>query len=170
MILLKMKETAEAYLGGKINDAVVTAGTPYRMIELALSIDGHVGPELSGDGLIIATPIGSTAYNVSAGGPIVHPDVHAMILTPHSAHGLACRPIVTESSAVITVEMIRANPGSSLVLDGRVATQLAEGDVVEVRAHTKRALLVSNPSSDYWQTLISKLRWALPPNYQQPGD
>src|SRR5690606_15162351 len=72
-----------------MNDGVITAGEPFRMIELALEINGATGPVLNGDGVIVTTPVGSAAYNVSAGGPIGHPSVHAICITPLAAHSLA---------------------------------------------------------------------------------
>jgi NAD+ kinase len=80
--------------GLAINDCVVTAGSPFRMIELRVSIDDAEGPTVSGDGVIVSTPVGSTAYNVSAGGPIVDPNLEAMVVTPLAAHSLAFRPFV----------------------------------------------------------------------------
>ena len=152
-----------------INDCVITAGHPFRMIELKLSVDGNEGPTLTGDGTIVATPVGSTAYNVSAGGPIVNPKVNAMIITPIAAHSLAFRPIVTSADATVEVEVIRANEGTTLVLDGRVTVPLKVGQRVKVQRHPKRARFVANPSSTYWQILLEKLRWAAPPTYRDRG-
>ena len=82
-----------------LNDAVITAGRPFHMIELRLGIDGETGVSYFGDGMIIATPSGSTAYNVSAGGPIVSPDVQAMCITPICPHSLSFRPVVVSGRA-----------------------------------------------------------------------
>ncbi len=160
------------FTSSAVNDCVIAAGPPYRMIELRLATDGRLGddgPILTGDGLIVATPIGSTAYNVSAGGPIVHPDVDAYILTPNAAHSLAFRPIVVPSSVELAVTVLRANDGTSLVLDGQVTQPLHVGDVVRITRHPMRALLVGNPSTSYWQTLLDKMRWAAPPTYRDRG-
>jgi NAD+ kinase len=152
-----------------INDCVVTAGRPFRMIELAISADGSAGPMLSGDGVIVATPTGSTAYNVSAGGPIVHPALDAMIITPIAAHSLAFRPIVLHPDVKLEVQVRRANAGTTLVLDGRVTVPLKAGHTVAIRRHRKRARFVANPSSTYWQILLDKMRWAAPPDYRTRG-
>ncbi|MCA9285321.1 MAG: NAD(+)/NADH kinase [Phycisphaerales bacterium] len=157
------------YRGVAINDCVVTAGYPFRMIELLLHIDDDEGPDLTGDGVILSTPIGSTAYNVSAGGPIVHPDLDAIVITPSAAHSLAFRPIVAPGSAVLRAVMIRANPGTTLVLDGNSAVHLAPGQTVTVRRHGQRVKFVGNPSTTYWRTLLDKMRWAAPPNYRDRG-
>jgi NAD+ kinase len=152
-----------------INDCVISAGHPFRMIELHLSIDGNLGPSLTGDGVIIATPVGSTAYNVSAGGPIVNPNLDAMIITPIAAHSLAFRPIVVNAESTIEIEILRCNEGTTLVLDGRVTLPLKVGQAVRVKRHAKRARFVTNPSSSYWQILLEKMRWAAPPTYRDRG-
>ncbi|MBS0186672.1 MAG: NAD(+)/NADH kinase [Planctomycetes bacterium] len=149
------------------NDCVLTAGPPYRMIRMALSIDGNVGPTVSGDGLIVSTSTGSTAYNLSAGGPIVSPEVEAMAITPIAAHSLSFRPIVVPLQSRIEIVVTRVNNddghGTTLVVDGQVLTKLGEDDTVLITRHDRRALLVRNPQSSYWSTLITKLRWAEAP-------
>lgn len=157
--------------GLALNDAVITAGPPYRMITLAVRIDGVSGPTFTGDGLIVSTPIGSTAYNASAGGAIIAPDVDAMALTPLAAQSLASRPVVVAGRAVIELSIERANDGphehglagTSLVLDGQVATRVHAGQVVTVRQHDRPIRFVRNPHGSYWTTLIAKMRWAAPP-------
>lgn len=156
-----------AAAGVALNDAVVTAGPPYRMISLSVRIDGQPGPRIEGDGLIVSTPIGSTAYNVSAGGPIVAPDVPAMVVTPIAAHSLSFRPVVVSLDSVVEIGIDRANraegTGTTLVLDGQAAAQLLDGDVVRIRRNGKAAKFVRNPHGSYWATLINKMRWAAPP-------
>jgi len=149
-----------------VNDAVVTAGPPFRMIELRLRFGRDEGPLLTGDGVIVATPVGSTAYNASAGGPIVHPENEAMIVTPHSPHSLSFRPIVVPSHVAVEVEIIRANEGTALVLDGQEMRALAKGDRVSIARHHTAARFIGNPDVSYWRTLIEKMRWAVPPNYR----
>ncbi|MFO0874873.1 MAG: NAD(+)/NADH kinase [Phycisphaerales bacterium] len=155
--------------GVAINDCVVSAGHPFRMIELRLRVGGEDGPDLAGDGVIVATPTGSTAYNVSAGGPIVHQDVDCLIITPNAAHSLAFRPIVAPPTAELRLHLVRANAGTSLVLDGQPATTLRPGQTVVVRRHPRRALFVGNPRTSYWHTLIEKMRWGAPPTYRDRG-
>ncbi len=154
-----------------LNDAVVTAGPPYRMIALTIRIDGQPGPQVAGDGLIVATPIGSTAYNVSAGGPIISPDVSAMVVTPIAPHSLSFRPIVVAGSSTIELTLDRVNDqddldgpagGTSLVLDGQLAVRLHAGQRVLIRQNPRQARFVRNPRSSYWHTLIDKMRWAAP--------
>ncbi len=154
------------------NDVVITAGPPYRMIALAIKIDGTPGPSVVGDGLIVSTPIGSTAYNASAGGAIISPEVQAMALTPMAAHSLAFRPVVVPATSVIEITLERVNDdpsipglagGTALVLDGQVASRVRAGQRITIRRDTRSARFVRNPHSSYWTTLISKLRWGAPP-------
>ncbi len=152
-----------------INDCVVTAGTPFRMIQLQLSIDGALGPALGGDGVIVATPVGSTAYNVSAGGPIVDPKLEAMIITPLAAHSLAFRPFVLCPDCEVRIEVVRANEGTSLVLDGQVSMPVGRGQTVTIQRHAKKARFVANPATTYWQILLQKMRWAATPTYRDRG-
>ncbi len=152
-----------------VNDCVVTAGPPYRMIELSLMIDDTDGPSINGDGLIISTPIGSTAYNVSAGGPIIQPDVDALVISAVAPHSLAFRPIVAASQTRIQVGVKRGNEGTSLVLDGQATHRFSEGECLVVSSHEKRAQLIGNPDSSYWNNLIEKMRWGAPPTYRDRG-
>jgi len=155
--------------GLAINDCAIMAGRPFRMIELRLTVDGQRGPELAGDGVIIATPSGSTAYNVSAGGPIVHPDLDAIIVTPNAAHSLAFRPIVLPADCSIDITVVRANEGTTLMLDGQSSVPIDAGQTIRIRRHDRRAHFVANPSADYWRTLLNKMRWAAPPTYRDRG-
>lgn len=163
-----------------LNDAVVTAGPPYRMVEIAIRIDGHDGPTVTGDGLIVSTAIGSTAYNASAGGPIISPEVPAMAITAIAPHTLSFRPVVVNLASTIELTMLRANDGgespvgsmadlssvatgTALVLDGQVPVRLRTRDKVTIRPHARPVRFVRNPGRSYWQTLLTKMRWAAPP-------
>lgn len=160
--------------GIAINECVITAGPPYRMIGLDIAIDGEPGPSLTGDGVIIATPLGSTAYNVSAGGPIVSPEVQAFIITPLAAHSLSFRPIVAPHTSTIAVTVTRSNrpapgdssepeAGTTLVLDGQEMVALGDRDRVMFRRGAKPARMVVNSRTSYWRTLIGKMHWAAAP-------
>ncbi len=160
-----------------LNDAVIVAGPPFRMIAVRVSIDGHPGPTVQGDGLIVTTPVGSTAYNASAGGPIIAPEARALAITPIAAHTLSFRPVVVSGDSAIELTMERVNAprpgapeaGTSLVLDGRLATPLGAGDRVVVRVHDQPVRFVRNPSSSYWSTLITKMHWAAQPHTPTAG-
>jgi len=153
--------------GLAVNDCAIASGPPFRMIELDLEIDGAGGPRLAGDGLVMATPTGSTAYSASAGGPIVHPSVDALVLTPLAAHSLAFRPIVLGGGADVRVRVRRANAGTSFVRDGEVMRPLAAGDLVEVRPGAASGRMIADPATSYWAILQDKLNWALPPRYRR---
>jgi NAD+ kinase len=162
---------AEVRRAGKVvfqaiaaNEAVVTAGPPYRMITLGLAIDRFEGPQVSGDGMIISTPLGSTAYNVAAGGPIVSPDVDALVITPIAPHSLAFRPIVAPGLSHIDLSVLRANAaGTTLVLDGHDRFTLTESDTVSIRKHDRTIDLVMNQETSFWGTLVRKMHWAASP-------
>jgi NAD+ kinase len=168
---------AARFQGLALNDAVITAGPPFRMISISLRIDGQEGPMVSGDGMIVSTPTGSTAYNVSAGGSIVAPEVDAFAITPIAAHSLAFRPIVVGGGSTIELTLNRVNEndsrasdnghGTTLVLDGQAVTSLHQHDQVVVRKHASPIAFVRNPRGSYWATLIQKLHWAAPPRLRE---
>lgn len=159
---------APAFSDIALNEALIAAGPPFRMITLTLTIDGYPGPTLSGDGLILSTPAGSTAYNLSAGGPIVAPGVGAIVITSIAAHTLSFRPIVISDRSEVEVHVDRANYaapgfGSSVVLDGNASQPLSRGDRVVVGRAEQAVRFVRNPTGSYWQTLIGKLNWGQRP-------
>jgi len=154
------------HAGTALNDFVVTAGEPFRVIQLELSVDGTEGPSFRGDGLIVATPVGSTAYNVSAGGPILHHVAEAMIVTPLAAHSLAFRPIVLCADSELRIGIHKANPGTTLVIDGQDSMSLAAGFSIKIRRSARNVRFVRNPSTSFWGILQDKLNWASPPRYQ----
>jgi len=160
--------SAPAFISVALNDCAITAGPPYRMIEIGLALDGNGGPTIRGDGVIVATPSGSTAYSVAAGGPIVAPGVEGVSITPIAAHSLAFRPMVAPGNVRITLTLLQGNRsddegGTTLLIDGQIQTPLTAGDTVEVRRDERRLSLVSNPESTFWRTLVRKMHWAAPP-------
>ena len=134
-----------------LNDAVITLGPPFRMIELDLAIDPtprHSGvTTFSGDGVIVATPSGSTAYNLAAGGPIVSPEVDGLCITPICPHSLAFRPIVVHAGRTVALRLKLANAGTTLVIDGQIPVTLSPGQQVIVRRH-RRPPAAGSPSDD----------------------
>lgn len=159
-----LADDAAACAGGvALNDCVITAGPPFRMLEMALELEGEVTPPVQGDGLIISTPIGSTAYSVSAGGPIVSPELDCLAITPMAVHTLAFRPIIVASTSHVVVTLLRANAGTTLVMDGQNFLPAQTGDRVLLRKYARKVRLVANPTGSYWRTLIHKMHWALPP-------
>lgn len=159
---------ATPFRGLAMNDAVVTAGPPYRMISVAIAIDGVSGPSMAGDGVVVCTALGSTAYNMSAGGPILSPSVDAFAITPIAAHSLSFRPVVVPAASKVEITVAKANQGgegqgTTLVLDGQNYTTIRTGDRITISRDPRRVRLVKNTRSDYWSRLIGKLHWASTP-------
>ena len=152
-----------------VNDCVITAGEPFRMIKLGLDIEGQGGPVLSGDGLIVATPTGSTAYNVSAGGPLVAPGIDAMVVTPLAAHSLGFRSFVVSGDGELIVHIEHANAGTTVIMDGNEHWAVEDGDRLRIRRHERSVEFVTSSNAPYWRVLIDKMRWAAPPTYRD-GD
>ncbi|MBK7405648.1 MAG: 1-deoxy-D-xylulose-5-phosphate synthase [Phycisphaerales bacterium] len=161
------------FRGLALNEAAINAGFPFRMIEVAIRFDGETGPVVSGDGVLVSTPTGSTAYNVSAGGPIVSPGVDALTITPIAAHTLSFRPIVLPANTSIEIETRRVNEnhpvgGTTLVLDGQVQEPLTLGDSVRIRGAEHHVRFVRNPDTSFWETVAEKLQWATRPRLRTP--
>lgn len=156
-----------------LNDAVVTAGPPYHLIELELTVFSGSGESgaihCSGDGIILSTPSGSTAYNLSAGGPILMPGVDAVAITPICSHSLSFRPVVVPMTSTIRVNPLRVNVGTTLFCDGQASTPLRAGDRVTITRADHDVLLYDNPHSNPWQALAEKLHWAMGPHYNHGG-
>lgn len=155
----------EVFASTAVNDAVITAGAPFNMVEMKLSVQKQKLAVCIGDGIIVSTPTGSTAYNLSAGGPIVSAKLSAMVITPICPHSLSFRPIVINADSKLTIEMIRMNEQTTLLLDGQVQTKLHCDDVIEIQKHDGQFLVINNPMRTQWETLASKLSWAEKPRY-----
>jgi NAD+ kinase len=156
----------EKFCSAAINDVFVTAGPPFRMIELKMSVDGQALADCVGDGLIISTPTGSSAYNLSAGGPILSAKMEAMVVTPLCPHSLSFRPIVIRGESKVEVFGIRVNEGTTISIDGQVSCKLSSNDVVRIERSKDDFLIVNNPLRTQWDTLASKLSWAEKPKYE----
>jgi NAD+ kinase len=162
-----IKHDGERHTGLAVNDCVVHAGPPFRMITLALVVNGEKLTDILGDGVILATPSGSTAHNMSAGGPILMPGVRGIAITPLCPHSLTHRPVVVEShSALIEVTAVHCNEGTTVSLDGQESLPFHEGDTLTVRRYHRMLRLVHRPGHQPWHTLITKLKWGQPPLYQ----
>lgn len=156
----------EKFSSPAINDVFITAGPPFRTIELKISVDGQQLAGCVSDGLIICTPTGSTAYNLSAGGPILSGKMEATVITPICPHSLSFRPIVINADSKVEVFGIRVNEGTAVSVDGQVSCKLSVGDVVKVEKEENDFLVVSNPLRTQWDTLAEKLSWAEKPKYK----
>lgn len=145
-----------------LNDVVITRGSLSRIIDLEVAVGGEFVARFNADGLIIASPTGSTAYNLSAGGPIIHPGVDALVLTPIAPHTLSNRPIVIPAAAPVVVTLSAHAPDQEVVLtlDGQIGLALEAGDVVEAARHETPLRLVKSPERSYFDVLREKLKWA----------
>jgi NAD+ kinase len=142
-----------------LNDAVINKGALARMMELKVSVnDGHL-TTLRADGLIVATPTGSTAYSLSAGGPIIHPMIHCFVLTPICPHTLSNRPIALPDDVVVTVRLTSLSEDVSLTLDGQIGFPLEPDDIVEIKRSRFRMKLIKHPAKSYYEILRTKLKW-----------
>ena len=162
-------ETKRRFVATALNDAVVTGGPPFHMIELELRADGDSGVKYFGDGVIVSTPSGSTAYNVSAGGPIIDPGVDAVCITPICPHSLSFRPIVTSSRMTLVIVASRVNEGTTIFCDGQASTRLHVGEKVVIRRSDHDVLLIENPQARQWRSLAEKLHWAASPRHNANG-
>jgi NAD+ kinase len=145
--------------GIMLNDVVISKGTLARMIELKIAIQDRFVTNLRGDGLIISTPTGSTAYSLSAGGPILHPAVSALILTPICPHTLTHRPLIVPASSEIEVTLTSRDDGAMATLDGQVGVAMTQGDTVEIHGAEHRTKLIRFPETNYYEVLREKLKW-----------
>ncbi|MEM1262725.1 MAG: NAD(+) kinase [Pseudomonadota bacterium] len=143
-----------------LNDVVLTRQQPGRMIDFATYVDGHFVNAHAGDGLIAATPTGSTAYALSCGGPIMQPELDAIALVPICPHTLSDRPIVLPGSAEIRVvaEARSGSPGE-VNCDGQILGTLDSGDELNIAVSDRKLTLVHPPKYDYFELLRSKLNW-----------
>lgn len=163
----KKKGRSQRFCSSAINDIFITAGPSFRTIELKISVDGQPLAGCVSDGLIISTPTGSTAYNLSAGGPILSPNMEAMVITPICPHSLSFRPIVINADSIVEVRGIRVNEGTTVSIDGQVSLRLTIDNVVRVERDNCDFLIVNNPLRSQWDTLAAKLSWAETPKYQR---
>jgi NAD+ kinase len=144
-----------------LNDVVVTQGALSRIIELSVSVDGESMMRIKADGLIVASPTGTTAYNLSAGGPIVHPQVDGLTITPIAPHTLTNRPVVVAGSSTIRIQPLIHDEQSEVfaTFDGQALMPLKSDHVVTVRRADRRLRLIRASSRGYFQVLREKLKW-----------
>jgi len=143
-----------------LNDVVITKAARSRMIDLSVSVSNEFVTRVKADGLIVATPTGSTAYNLSAGGPIVEPSVDALLLTPIAPHTLTNRPVVIPANAVVRVQPNMTDRDEAFVtFDGQAGFQLQVGDDIEVSRADKPLRLIRPSTRSYFEVLRTKLKW-----------
>jgi NAD+ kinase len=142
-----------------LNDAVVTKAAAARMIEIESYINGMFVNSFRADGMIVATPTGSTAYSLSAGGPIVHPSMSAILLTPICPHMLSNRPVVVPGESVVDLVFKRADPDLMLTIDGQPGVELRHDDRITLRRSQATFNLVQPTNRNYFEVLRTKLKW-----------
>jgi NAD+ kinase len=156
---------ARTFLG--LNEIVVYADPPLHLVDLNLAIDGELVSTFSGDGLILATPIGSTAHSLSAGGPILRHDLRAFVVTPLCAHTLTFRPLVDRADRVYTITLHpHSAAGATVIIDGQEQITLGPADRVLLRQAPVEFQLAHVPGHGYYRTLHDKLHWGRPPQYR----
>jgi NAD+ kinase len=163
------RDGREAASGDVLNDVVVTKGALSRILELDVTVDGLFVSGFRADGLIVSSPTGSTAYNLAAGGPILHPALPAMVLTPICPHMLTNRPLVVSDQARVEV---RVSPGRQgdvhITFDGQHGLPLRGNDTVVVTRSQRTIRLVKAPARDYYEVLRTKLKWGESTARRQP--
>jgi NAD+ kinase len=163
--LINPRMLLEARLNGRqesdlcLNDVVINKGAMSRMIHIKIWIDDREVETMRADGLIVATPTGSTAYSLSAGGPILQPPIPALLLTPICPHTLSFRPIVISSESKVCIQPLMSGEEVCLSFDGQRMAPLAEGDVIEIRRAAQELKLVSSPRRSYFELIRDKLSW-----------
>jgi NAD+ kinase len=162
----RMKLRCRIFRGGEVhledevlNDVVINKGALARIGDHEMLMNGQYVTTFKSDGVIVATPTGSTAYSMSAGGPIVHPSMDAMIVAPICPHALTQRPIVVPGDQSISIDLKSDVPDFYLTIDGQTGHRLKKGDRLDVHKSPNRVLLVRNPRLDYFSILRQKLRW-----------
>lgn len=143
-----------------INDVVITAGPKFGMIGLKMTVQGQSLADCVSDGIIVSTPTGSTAYNLSAGGPILSSHLSAVVITPICPHTLSFRPIVIDSEKKLEIHPQKVNENTTVILDGQIFSSLSVEDVITIEKNKGSFLVVDNPLRTQWDTLAGKLNWA----------
>jgi NAD+ kinase len=143
-----------------LNDAVANKAALARMLDFDVHVDGHHVGRYRADGLIVATPTGSTAYSLAAGGPIIHPDLKAFVITPICPHMLTNRPLVVPDTARVELDFAVSHEPVYLTMDGQIGFQLDAKDRVIITKSSNKVQVVKPPTMTYYEILRSKLRWS----------
>jgi NAD+ kinase len=143
-----------------LNEVAIRTGTPFLLMDIDLYVDSELATTYSGDGLIIGTPVGSTAYGLSAGGPILRKDLEAFVIVPISPHALTNRPVVDSADRVYEMAVSQTHPEAWVVVDGRVLCRIGLEDRVRVKRAQARFQMLTAPGHSYYRTLREKLGWS----------
>lgn len=147
-----------------LNDFVVHKGGFARVVRVGLSVDGDSIGTYAADGVIISTPTGSTAYSLSAGGPVVVPTVESILITPISAHALGVRPLVVSPDAEVVVDTSQSSETLMVTVDGQVGTALVPGEKLIVRRAPNPVIILRIPGTSFFERMRVKLGWGGPPD------
>jgi len=164
-----LTEGKQIFSSKAINDVFINSGSPFRMIELQIKVDGQSLAGCIGDGLVISTPTGSTAYNLSSGGPILGGRMEAMVITPICPHSLSFRPIVISAGSCVEAIGLKVNRGTTVSVDGQISNKFTAASRLLVEKDKSYFLVVNNPIRNQWDTLAAKLGWAEKPKYKNSG-
>jgi NAD+ kinase len=143
-----------------LNEVAVFAGPPFAIIDIDLYVDSKLVTTYSCDGLIVSTPVGSTAHNLSAGGPILRKELQAFVISPISPHTLTIRPVVDSADRRYEIVVPQPHEGTTLVADGRVLAKLEQGDLIRIERSAAQFKLLAVPGHNYYRTLREKLGWS----------
>jgi NAD+ kinase len=153
-----------------LNEVVFHTVPPFHILDLDLAVDGDSVARFSGDGLILSTPIGSTAHSLSAGGPILGQELPAFVITPICAHSLTYRPVVDSADKEYTIHLGREGDEAVVIVDGQENIAVTSQQRVTIRRAPITFGLVKVPGRSFYQTLRDKLRWGTQPHFRQPQD
>ncbi len=143
-----------------LNDIVISHGAVSRLIELDVSVNNNPLTRYRGDGLIVSSATGSTAYSLSAGGPIISPGADVLAITPICAHALSNRPVIISLKSVVRVELVSRETDTIVSADGQLVANLTAGDAVTIRRSRRRVRLLHLGGSSFFETIRQKLRWS----------
>lgn len=156
-VTVKNKKETNEYLS--LNDVVIERGDLSQLIEIQIGFENTYVTDIKADGIVISTPTGSTAYNLAAGGPILHPEVSAFALTAISPHSLTSRPLVFPDDRSLSLKLIRKCHMGRLTLDGRLAQKISPDDEIIITKHSKAHYVVRHPTHEYFDLLREKLKF-----------
>ncbi len=142
-----------------LNDLVINKGALARIVDLEVRVDGQYMTSYRGDGLIVATPTGSTAYSLSAGGPIIHPSIHNLIINPICPCALTNRPIIIPDDSEIDINLATEKEDVRLTFDGQESCQIQRGDILKIKKAKTTLQLIRASEKNYYQILREKLNW-----------
>lgn len=162
--LVEGEESSRTYLG--LNEVVFHTLPPFHILDLDLQVEGEVVANFHGDGLILSTPVGSTAHSLSAGGPILNQELDAFVITPICPHSVSYRPVVDSADKVYTIALGQQAKSAALIIDGQEILSLTPQLRVSIRRAPVAFQLVKVPGHSFYQTLRDKLHWGALPGYR----